>query len=492
MITSSLLQTLPPKQFLASRTSIDSAVGFHHTRYDDWHIYTSADVPCVRVAGTGGTERGLIIGWIVDDGRVLKSGDTLILSKEQASSDLPLRTFWGRYLHFEIAGEDTKVTTDAGGLFPLVYHQKAALLASSPSLIEELADTTKHEGLTDRYNLGKRHGWFAFGLTPRKEISRVLPNHTLNLRTFETNRNWPAREISMRLGTGEQNSGSTVERIAALIESRVKAFARNGNFRVHLTAGYDTRMLLAACKATLDNVTFQTYDLPVSVAKLDSHVAAHIAKRFGLKHRFLPYTETGDTEQSNWLYRTGYCINDNVTKMAAMEKANFDGSYTLAGISGEVGRAFYWGDDDIGATGLTVDDLLKRLRLPEIEPFLSACHSWLDSVPAGPRTWILDLAYIELRLGCWAGAAMPGHDIPHPTLSPFNSIDCYELMLSLGHKYRVQQRMCDDFIDHLWPELLSVPVNRAVGLQKLRFLKKEASLLLPKPLKQAIKRIVSR
>ncbi len=491
-MTRKLLDTSPPKQFFATPEAVQETTGFFRHTFENWNIYLSKDVPCIDVLSEDGQVVGLVIGWIVEGDSILGSQDRIILSADQEKSATPFRSFWGRYLYFQKSGSDVTVSTDAGALFPLVFCADKQVLASSPALLAELTETSFDEDIAREFDLRSRQGWYPFGLTPYRDIRRLLPNHALNLSTFTAHRFWPEPENTLFPPENPRAGTEQVGKLAMLVQSRIQNLARNQDIRVHLTAGYDTRMLLAACQHVTDRIAFQTYDLPVQVAKLDSHVARHLAKKFKLNHRFLPFTETTFDEKSAWLLRTGYCVNDNVTNMAAMEKANFDGSYTLAGISGEVGRAFYWGRDDIGLPVPSAQTLLNRLRLPATSFFLSAADSWLKTLPAGSMPWSLDLAYIELRLGCWAGAAMPGHDVPHPTLSPFNSIDCYERMLSLDYGYRVDQRMCYDFIRHLWPDLLSVPVNRAVGLNKVHFIKNEITHLLPGSLKRSLKSLKSK
>lgn len=491
-MTRKLLDTSPPKQFIATREAVQEPNGFSRRSFDTWNICLSKDVPCIDVLSEDGRTVGLIIGWIIENDGTLGLHDKIVLSGDQEKSQTPFRAFWGRYLYFHMAGSDVKVSTDAGALFPLVYCADKQVLASSPALLADLTGISFDEEIVREFDLRSRQGWYPFGLTPYRNVRRLLPNHALNLSSFETQRFWPEPESTMFPPENPRAGTEQVGKLATLVQSRIQNLAKNQKIRVHLTAGYDTRMLLAACQNVTGRIAFQTYDLPVQVAKLDSHVAQHLAKKFRLDHRFLPFTETTAEEKAAWLIRTGYCVNDNVTSMAAMEKANFDGSCTLAGISGEVGRAFYWGRDDIGQSALSAETLLNRLRLPAISFFLSAAENWLNTLPAGSMPWSLDLAYIELRLGCWAGAAMPGHDIPHPTLSPFNSIDCYEKMLSLDYGYRVDQRMCNDFIRHLWPELLSVPVNRAVGLNKVHFIKNEITHLLPGSMKRSLKSLKSK
>jgi len=91
-------------------------------------------------------------------------------------------------------------------------------------------------------------------------------------------------------------------------------------------------------------------------------------------------------------------------------------------------------------------------------------------------------------LGCWAGVAMTGHDIPVPSFSPFNSLDTFQTMMSFSDRYRADGELCKDITRRLWPELLSVPINRAAGLRKLFFVRQELSAIIPVSLKEKVKK----
>ncbi len=47
--------------------------------------------------------------------------------------------------------------------------------------------------------------------------------------------------------------------------------------------------------------------------------------------------------------------------------------------------------------------LLAELKLPQIDQFVAAVDKWLDSVKQFDAFTVMDLAYIELKMACWAG-----------------------------------------------------------------------------------------
>jgi hypothetical protein len=71
-------------------------------------------------------------------------------------------------------------------------------------------------------------------------------------------------------------------------------------------------------------------------------------------------------------------------------------------MGGETGRAFYWSVRE--PEEVRPEDLLRRCEAPVIPATLEAAQRWLDTLPAFMRNSpgdILDLAYVEQRLGCW-------------------------------------------------------------------------------------------
>jgi hypothetical protein len=99
----------------------------------------------------------------------------------------------------------------------------------------------------------------------------------------------------------------------------------------------------------------------------------------------------------------------------------------------------------------------------------------------------LDLSKIETIYGCWWAVAGYGHDLSVPTISPFFSRRMIDLILSLPLDYRREKGFLKDYMNALWPELMQLPINRAAGLARLRFLKTELRSRLPNSVKRALK-----
>jgi hypothetical protein len=217
-----------------------------------------------------------------------------------------------------------------------------------------------------------------------------------------------------------------------------------------------------------------------------------IAQKFSLNHDEIALQPTRQQDIDDWRWRTADCIQDSVMHLTRTVQATDSNRYVLGGLAGEVGRAFYWRPFDIGRYGLTAEELLNRIGFRKTALTIGFAERWLDSRAACPTTLILDQAYIDLRLGGWGGPSIYGHPVSKPTLTPFNNATVFALLKSLPEKYRLSGQFAKDFVSLGSQKLAAIPVNRAHGFSRLRFLKQEISALLPAGSKTALKTLIAR
>lgn len=91
-----------------------------------------------------------------------------------------------------------------------------------------------------------------------------------------------------------------------------------------------------------------------------------------------------------------------------------------------------------------------------------AFEEWLESanIAVAFGINILDLLYWEMRLGNWSTLAISSYDIVFESFLPFNCRKLIEYLISVDKKYRVPPNYTHVYlIDHMWPELLELPIN---------------------------------
>ena len=481
-----LLRQLP-KQFLVTGKRIEPPPGWQSTTIGDRFVYTSPELPVTEVIRTSDendtTSPIMVLGWFTVDDRFYPNSQDLVVR-----SDTPIESLYhrmaGRFIVLCAGPTGLQCMTDPGALLPLVFRPDTDEAASTPTALSLSAPVTTDASTAEDFKRADSAVWYPFGVTPFSGIQRVLPGSTLELPSGRTARIANPLPIAM-------TKGDVVEHIHSRTRRFVEALSKEGEIESHLTAGWDSRMVLSASFDTAANIRYITYKAPGTNGTIDCLVARRIARFLSLRHDEIALLPARQSDIDGWAQRTSNCISDTVMNLTTTVAATYAGRYVLCGVAGEVGRAFYWRARDIGKQGLDAPDLLDRLGFCRSERAIEAAEQWLQETNAVSRTEILDQAYIDLRLGGWAGPSLCGHPVDKPSLSPFNSATVFSLMRALPEKYRQSGQFAKDFVSLGPPELARIPVNRAAGMQRLRYIRREIAALLPKRLKTSLRALVA-
>ena len=317
--------------------------------------------------------------------------------------------------------------------------------------------------------LPEADNWYPFGLTPRRGVRRLLPNHWLSLRDWSTVRHWPTDEVP-----GHRLSSAEVAATVAAVARRHLGAVCSA-FRVHfpLTGGRDSRMLLECARAHTPRLSAFTMRLQHRFGEADAEMAPRVARLAGLEHRLLPYRQATAEQKAEWLERTGHCVAGRTLEACAMTLPleSAADTFHVGGVAGEAGRAVHWWPQDGPDTRLTAQDLLQRLRVPEIPPFLAGAEEWLAELKGFDACSILDLAHVEVRLGGWGGPLTQGElaDRPIRLMWPLAHRQTFGAWLRLAPEARRASDWVEETIRQEWPELLRLPFNRLSALGHLRF-----------------------
>jgi len=469
-----------PKQFLITRENLGVRPNWSMKKLGEYNLYLANGIGMTKVSldGEKPTTEIYILGWFSHGSEFFAASRSGHIRTNETLEQF-LFTLTGRFVVIELTESSLRCTCDAGAQFPAVYRPETGEVGSSPLVLgwtESLRRTNQIESIFTR-----RDGctWYPFGETPFAGIRRLLPSQTVRLS------GGAALLEDARPATGIT---AGIEDIFEHASGFVNSLAQNQQLmQCHLTAGWDSRMVLAATWPLRESVSYLTYLPGGRTAKIDSEVAGKIARRFGLNHNVEPVVAPNEQEVDQWLERTSWCIRDSVMALTRTVSETYANNFGLSGVGGEVGRAFYWDANDIGQFELTPQDLLQRLGFELSSAALLRAEDWLQQLEGQPRTRILDQAYIDLRLGCWAGPAMLGHSVEKPTLSPFNSALIYQGMISLPEDYRVSGRFARDFVALASDTLSRIPVNRLSGMSRLGNLPHEVARKLPKGLKSRLR-----
>lgn len=407
------------------------------------------------------TRVGFVLGYILDIDEILEDRILILSSDEFSTFENALFSLAGRFVGYIKLQNQERFYQDPSGGMPAIYSKQLQLIASVPTLLFDDEIGNIPPPLFNELDLLRRYLWFPGQLTPFKNILRLLPNHFLELNTWETQRHWPTNENLNKSSSPKE----LVKDIGVKVAQIIHYAAKQNDLWLSLTAGRDSRMLLACARNHLDSIRFFTFSGKQET--IDAYTARQISKELKLDWELLLTESATDEQLNNWLNKTGYALADSITKIhPTLRKLNHSG-IIAPGMAGEVGRAFYWKRNDTMKTQLTPKSLLTRLQLPHHPAFINSVEHWLSSVKDFDTFTKLDLAYIELRLGCWGMPQTYGHLHLAQHLYPFSHRDVFLNMLNLPNGFRKKQLLFKELINQQWPKLLDYPINSYSGLRRI-------------------------
>jgi hypothetical protein len=451
-------------QFVLCRSESLVPTGWEVRRLGGWLLAAHPRLPVADIAAPSGAHAGWLAGFAIDGDGACVSGRHALAVDPTAALELEpeLYRLGGRFAAIVISPTVARVYLDPAGALSCVFAPQMEMVCSTPSLIPYGMGCDDDDELVRATGVPYNKTVLGFGLTPRRGVERLVPNHYLDLATWKTHRHWPLAPVR-----GDRDPEQSV-RIASDVAARqVRAYAAAMPY-VALTAGYDSRCVLACAREFVDKIELLTLAIPDASGALDVATAGRIARSFGLRHRVVPYVEPTPGQMEDWLWRTGFSVSEprgwNATGMyARLDPARPE----IAGVAGEAARAVFWRDLRASA-GVTPASVLRAMELPDTPFFNARAAAWLESLPAERPMQVVDLFYIEQRLGSWAGILPYGeaHTVAL-RLYPFVHRDALDAMLGLPDEYKLSKRFAVDLIRQRWPELLRIPFNREPMLRYL-------------------------
>lgn len=347
---------------------------------------------------------------------------------------------------------------DAGGSIPVVYCARSRRLGSSAGMMfddEEYAERfarQRHQRLIEREISGS---WIVGRATAHHGLHRLLLNFYLDLTTWTAHRFWPRRgefELTLSLDEASRRVGRAMERYIAAAVKQYDLVCST------LTAGYDSRLILAAAHRQAHDIQFVTMGRPG--AGIDQDRASELAAMLDLQHCFLPIKESSAAERELW----DRCVGDAVSEVNRRiwpTLRQIEGDLLFTGMYGETGRCRLYRYDarTINDKPATAAFVVSRLTLPVDEELQGDIEDWAADLSWLPRSAVLDLAFNELRFGCWAMTQAPIQQAAALTMMPFAQRQIQDAFMSVPPHEKGTEALFRRAIEMLWPESLALRIN---------------------------------
>lgn len=433
-----------------------AGTGFRLARHPDLEL-TAID---------GERFRLVILGYMLDpwepDRSTRECGEALQCCPDLQSLRRAIWRFGGRWVVLVASGQDVEVLHDAGAMRQVFFSRGpgGTYCASQPHVLayilhKSLRDNTGLNAYlaSDAFQKGERE-WVGDD-TAFDGIYHLLPNHALDLRIGRARRFYPEERFR------RAPERKVINVLSRGLSGLLKAAVNRRPLVVGLTAGIDSRVILAACRGILDRVEFVTFVSDRAPRHTDRRVASQLARDFGLNHtvcntgHYAPdHRWVAGFKESVWSHHSDEKMNMHF----ALSRA-FPDRWFVTGTMSEVVRSFF---PRVGKPDRY--RLAHGYRKAGFPYLVDQVGGWLQRLPPFlklQQDYIYDLFYWEQRIGNWGAAFAAEFDVVTENLIPWN---CRELLHAGLSTPRARRRhyscaLHRAVIRQLWPELLSVPFN---------------------------------
>lgn len=347
---------------------------------------------------------------------------------------------------------------DCGGTIPIVYCAENRRFGASANQLFDRAEYDRRllrKRVDKLINKEGHAGWISGTLTAHAGTERLLANHYLDLDRFTAHRFWPHENM---LAAPAPTLPQAVESVAKAMKGFVEALVEQHHVTVALTAGLDSRLILAASRNVIDRVSAYTFSSGIET--YDHIVPRKMCAALGMRHEIVPMVLATADELEIWDREVGHAAR-SFNRLFYPTMARIDANMVLTGMFGEPARCFLYDDD-----WRTIDDrqaspanILARLKQPQDSEQEANLAAWLAPIAHLPHSVILDLAYVELRMSSWAMAQAPIQRISSWMLMPFAQWSIQNIFLTLPVEVRASEPVLQQIGKHLWPEAMEWPIN---------------------------------
>lgn len=377
-----------------------------------------------------------------------------------------LKVLAGRYAVLFGSPSDFSVVSDAAATRSVFYSQNGGVLASHASLVEYILG-----GSFEKSSLPFRNG-YPGNFTPYARTKILTANLMYRVNRNEIVRYWPTTELP------ECSVEEAAEHTILSAANALKQLANERKIAIAMTAGFDSRLALAAAvKAGIEFETF-TYGEKSKDTRVDRMVAQELAELVGVSHSVPPVGKS-DPKLAVKLDEANY--GSHHKKWVSGMSAHF-GNPQIGIVSGnlmELGRGHYTDVESQGlidasnpsvAAQMYLKRFPKRIKL-EIDETVGLSKyikiaegmfaQWLDEIGGLTPNLLPGVTqfYWEHRMATWYGPAMLERDFYGESFIPFNSHAVFEVLLGVEKSKRESNETFIRAINSVDDRLLKIHVN---------------------------------
>lgn len=459
------------RQFIMGPSFIDKYSTWNKFRVGNTLFATvHPDLPYSQVSVKGITIS--LLGFIVDpDHPEYKNEDILqdLLGKMKSLDDIfnnnLTDNLGGRWILIIDDGKTFKLFNDAAGLRQVCYVNDIKYgmwCGSTPGILAEefgfTIDADAKEFIESPQFANAHEYWWPGITTPFKEISQLLPNFYLDLNNCTYSRYWPNKYYEYPIPYGEGIKKSA-ELLKKLCNAGYKRFPVEGT----ISAGYDTRTILAASKDFAKEIEYLTLVYwSYTEGSPDAKISSSLMRDLGLKQKLVKCGKKYSEEFWRIYSRNvttahpAYAmINEVLMEHYPQDKVAIKGT-----VSSEIMREQY------------IDKTRKKdgKNFAQISGFNGSkfmekhLQLWLDEAWPIAKKYNVNVNELygwEQQTGKWQAMTQAEGDIVQEVYVPFNCRNQIMNMLQVHDKHRkpFYYKLYEEMVKYNWLECNAYPMN---------------------------------
>jgi hypothetical protein len=377
-----------------------------------------------------------------------------------------LDPYGGRYVLLILGEHSQYAVDDGGGLRALHFYRDAQggmWLTAQPGVFADkfnLQYDPEASAFLESETIKKYcEPWWPGTSSPFKEVSHLLPNHVLDLDSGEVRRFWPREPIK------KFSLADAVKISAAILRGLMKSANNRFKMVIGMTSGYDSRIVLAACKEIMGSMrTYTMLYRKMSTDSKDSVLINQLTEYVKVPHIFFDCRQPVPDDFHDLYSHNIEKSYQNYEPIVSGRFHNLDQDLVVVkSVTDEVVRCFYYRDGVYPFNKINVDLLCQISKLGD-HPFVRRNFAdWLEEAEPVARCGykVLDFFYWENRNSNWQAMSQVEFDLTHEEFTPFGNRLMLATMLGVNHKYRCMPEniMQREMIKASWPELDQYPYN---------------------------------
>ncbi len=303
---------------------------------------------------------------------------------------------------------------------------------------------------------------------PYDDIVQLLPNHRLNLIDFSIERYWPKQDPPA-IGLDD-----AAQEILFNVRQIVQAALHRRRCYIGLTAGYDSRFLVACTLPLKDHIQYFTFKYD-KTPQYDLIIARRMARIWQLPYRTIEGKDLGADfmqvldENSSHMCLEHTRKNAGITAQTVNEAHTSDDGFYLEGLTGEQLRCLFYKEGH-RSFAITPGNLCRNRGFWYSPLAYHGFSKWIDTFPE-TNIEPLEILYWEYKMGIWASASLTCKEGLVDIMPPMNCRHVMTTGLGVQANHRAQphalfRRMCS-LVDERLLEVNFNTTEREMAVKKL-------------------------